>query len=241
MFRIALVAVVASLATVPAAANGAAERRSHSCVRAGEVTFRADDGTRLAGHRFGTGRTAVILGHQSQGSLCEWVPYARRLAGLGYFVFAIDFRGHGLSQTRRFPVSQRLAGDVAAAVKTVRRLGKTKVLVVGSSMGGIASLVAGANVRPPVAGVVSLSAPAAFMGMNATGTAPRLRVPVLYVASENDVSGPYEFARDARAMFAATASPDKRLEIVPGSLHGIALLRGSPHVKALVEGFLRSH
>ena len=66
-------------------------------------------------------------------------------------------------------------------------------------------------------------------------------LPVLYVASEDDVSGQYAFAEDARKMFAATAATDKRLEIVPGSLHGIALLGTSPRVKSLVEGFLRSH
>ena len=42
----------------------------------------------------------MILGHQSNGSLCEWLAYARRLARLGYTAFAIDFRGHGLSQFR---------------------------------------------------------------------------------------------------------------------------------------------
>ena len=68
----------------------------------------------------------------------------------------------------------------------MRKQGKRKVFFVGASMGGIASLVAGANVKPAVDGVVSVSAPARFMGMNATASAPRLRVPVLYLAAEGD-------------------------------------------------------
>ena len=65
-------------------------------------------------------------------------------------------------------------------------------------MGGIASLVAGANVKPPVDGVVSVSAPARFLGMDAVATAPRLRVPVLYLAAEDDDNAGYDFSKDAR-------------------------------------------
>ena len=193
------------------------------------------------GHRFGKGTTAVILGHQSQGDLCEWLPYARRLAGKGYFVFAIDFRGHGFSQARTGQAANRLAADLTAATREVRKLGKKKVFFVGASMGGIASLVAGANVKPAVDGVVSVSAPARFMGMNATASAPRLRVPVLYLAAEGDDNAGYDFSEDAREMHASTVAADKRLEILPGAQHGVALVAGSPRVKTLIESFLQGH
>ena len=194
-------------------ASAGADRAGYSCVAGPDVSFRAADGTKLVGHLFGTGRTAVILGHQSNGSLCEWLAYARRLARLGYTAFAIDFRGHGLSQHREGAAGNRLASDLDAAVKVVRKRGKQKVFLVGASMGGIASLVAGANVKPAVDGVVSVSAPARFMGMNATATAPRLRVPVLYLAAEDDDNAGYDFSEDAREMHAATRAVDRRLEI----------------------------
>ena len=41
-------------------------------------------------------------------------------------------------------------------------------------------------------------------------------------------------------MYAATASANKRLEVLPGNLHGIALMAGSARAKELVESFLRS-
>lgn len=41
-------------------------------------------------------------------------------------------------------------------------------------------------------------------------------------------------------MYAATTAVDKRLEVLPGSLHGIALA-GSPDAKALIEAFLVAH
>ena len=210
-------------------------------MRGGELWFSAPDGTKLVGHRFGKGTTAVILGHQSDGDLCEWLPYARRLASLGYFAFPIDFRGSGFSELRSGAAANRLAADLTAATKALRKLGKRKVFLVGASMGGIASLVAAANVQPPVDGVVSVSSPARFRGLDAVRTAPRLRVPVLYLAAEADDSAGYDFSEDAEAMHAATGASDKRLELLPGSLHGVGLVAGSPRAKALVESFLKRH
>jgi pimeloyl-ACP methyl ester carboxylesterase len=233
---LALVAFVLS----PAAGAGS-DRASHSCIRGGELWFYAADGTKLVGHRFGKGTTAVILGHQSGGDLCEWLPYARRLASQGLFVFAIDFRGHGFSQFRAGRAENRLAADLAAATKEMRKLGKRKVFLVGASMGGIASLVAGANVKPAVDGVVSISAPARYRGLDAVATAPRLRVPVLYLAAEGDDNAGYDFSADARALHAATGAGEKRLEILPGPLHGVALIAGSARSRTLVESFLKGH
>lgn len=240
MKRTLLLLVLAAVALASTASAGG-DRAGYSCVAGPDVSFRAADGTRLVGHLFGNGRAAVILGHQSNGSLCEWLAYARRLARLGYTAFAIDFRGHGLSQHRGGAAGNQLAADVAAAVKVVRKRGKRKVFLVGASMGGIASLVAGAQIKPPVDGVVSISAPARFMGMNATATAPRLRVPVLYLAAEGDDNAGYDFSDDAREMHAATAAVDKRLEILPGRQHGVALVAGSPRARTLIEGFLQGH
>ena len=152
----------------------------------------------------------------------------------------IDFRGYGLSQARTGAAATRFPSDLAAATKALRKLGKKKVFLVGASMGGVASLVAAANVKPAVTGVVSVSAPARFRGMDALETAKRLRVPVLYLAAEEDDNAGFDFAQDAETMHAATASSDKRLEVLPGSLHGIApdgRLRA--RAKAAVESFLQ--
>ena len=230
--------LLAVLGLAASAAGAAPQRVEHECVRGGELWFYAADGTKLVGHRFGKGTKAVILAHQSEGDLCDWLPYARRLASQGYFVFPIDFRGYGFSQARTGAAANRFAADLAAATKALRRLGKKKVFLVGASMGGIASLVAGVNVTPAVNGVVAVSAPARFRGMDAVKTAPRLRVPVLYLAAERDDNAGYDFSADAESMHAATASADKRLEVLPGSLHGIALMAGSARAKAAVESFL---
>ena len=226
-------------AVLATAASAGQERSDHACVRSGEVSFRAADGTRLVGHRFGSGTTAVILVHQGAGDLCQWVPYARRLASQGLFAFPIDLRNFGFSQKRTGRLGQQVQRDVIAAVKALRALGKKKIFVVGASYGALASVVAAPNTS--VAGVVSLSAPDVYLGLNGLTAARRLRAPVLYAAAEDDQAGPFRFATTAQALFDATVATDKQLELLPGEAHGIAMLTGSTRLRGLVEGFFRSH
>jgi pimeloyl-ACP methyl ester carboxylesterase len=241
--RIAVLCAVASLATVSALVLQAPAAPAHPCVGANELRFRAADGTKLVGHLFGgkklgDARTTVVLAHQSNGSLCEWAPYARRLAARGHFVFAFDFRGHGSSGGRQ--AYGRLGLDMEAAVRSVRALGARKVVVAGASLGGIAGVVGAASIRPPVAGLVAVSAPALIAGrLNALPSAARLRVPTLYLAAEQDQSAPYDFAADAQRLYEATGTTERRVEVVSGSLHGVALVAGSASVRTLLEAFVR--
>jgi pimeloyl-ACP methyl ester carboxylesterase len=225
-----------------ALAPGASATSAHDCVRGNELWFRAADGVQLVGHRFGGlrpgSRPAVVLAHQSNGSLCEWLPSARRLAARGIWVFAFDFRGHGFSKGRI--TYGRLAIDYAAAVKAARALGARNVVLAGASLGGIAAVVAGASIKPAVSGIVAVSAPAAIAGrIDAGPFAPRLRMPALYVAALQDQNEPYDFAADAQRLHETTGSAAKRLALVAGADHGVALVEGSASIRALLERFIR--
>ena len=241
--RTALALLLAALAiAAPRAAIAGAERATHDCVRGTDLSFRTADRVQLVGHRFGGlrpgTRPAVVLAHQSNGSLCEWLPTARWLAGRGIWVFAFDFRGHGSSKGRVH--YGRLATDYAAAVKTVRSLGARKVVLAGASLGGIAAVVAGASVTPPVDGVAALSAPAVIAGrVDARPFAPRLAVPVLYIVARDDRYPPYDFAADAQRLHDLTGTAARRIELVPGTDHGVALPDRSPAIRALLERFVR--
>jgi len=193
----------------------------------------------LLGHSFGRGDVAVVLAHESRSSLCKWVPYARRLAAQGYRVFAFDFRSHGRSQRVGLRQSQRISADVTAATKYVRARGATKVFLVGASMGGAAVLVSATSVRPPVEGVIALSAPLSFSGADAESAVGRLQTPVLFLAAEEDGGG--GFAMFARTLFEGAASSDKTLEVLPGTIHGVGLVSSAGRARDLVEEFLRSH
>ncbi|HET7856811.1 MAG TPA: alpha/beta fold hydrolase [Gaiellaceae bacterium] len=236
--RMLILGLAFALAVLPAARTASADVERHPCVpRSAEIRFRAADGTRLAGYRLGRGRTAVVLAHQVRGDACQWAGYARRLARLGYFVIAFDFRGYGDSQVRGGRAANRLAADVAAAAKAARARGAGKVFAVGASMGGTAVLAAGVSARPQLNGVVSLSGSAVFSSIDALGTAPRLTVPVLYLVGQLDA----DFALDAQRLYDATGSTDKSIQVLPVGLHGVDLVRWDGRARALVEGFISSH
>jgi pimeloyl-ACP methyl ester carboxylesterase len=226
-----VVAALALLALEPPA-TGAVVR---CAPKAGDVRFTAADGTRLAGHRFGRGDTAVVFAHMSRGSLCQWVPYAQRLARMGYLALPFDFRNYGDSQRRSFPASRRWAGDIAAAVKTVRQLGAKKVFVVGASLGGSACVQAAANVKPLVNGVVSLSGAADLSG--AIEAAARLEVPALFVAGARDET----YGEEARRLYDATPVQDKAVVVVDRAEHGTQLVTASAEVRRAIEAFLAAH
>jgi len=235
--------VPAVLAVAAVGAASAPARPAHDCVPGPELRFRTADGVRLVGHRFGGSRPGAkpvaVLAHMSNGSLCEWLPEARRLAARGIWVFAFDFRGHGSSAgTQRLG---RLGLDIAAAVKAVRGLGARRVVVVGASLGGIAAVVGAATIRPPLAGVASVSGPSLIPGrLDARPFAPRLAVPALFVASRGDQNTGYDFAADAQRLYDAAGSEAKRLELVDGSLHGVFLVEGSAPIRRLLEAFVRN-
>ncbi len=236
------VAAVVSVAVLTVAAYGivsgtaAGQATWDGCTgKVGDITFRAADGTRLAGHRFGEGRTAVVLAHQSDGDLCQWLPYGRRLARLGYLAIAFDFRNVGDSQERQYPANNRPGGDVAGAVQEARRRGARKVFLVGASLGGSAVLQAASNIEPRVAGVVSVSGAADLS--HAIESVPRLEVPVLYLAA----SGDRDFAADAKRLYAATHVRDRKIVLLDDSRHGTALVGGNAGARRAIETFLRTH
>jgi pimeloyl-ACP methyl ester carboxylesterase len=233
-----LATIALACAVLAAGATSAPAYPGCPAAKGPDLALRAADKTRIVAHRWGTGRTAVVLVHQSGADLCQWAPYATRLAGLGSRAFALDLRGNGRSQYRPLPAGLRFTADIAAVVKEARREGATRVFVVGASLGANAAVVAAANIRPLIDGVVSLSAPGTFR-LDAVGAARHLQVPAMYVASEVDEGGIY--ATDAKTMFDATPVTDKAVAIVPGGRHGVALVAGPGRVRSLVEGFLRTH
>ena len=63
-----------------------------------------------------------------------------------------------------------------------------------------------------------------------------LHAPVLFMAAQDDEP----FSDDAHSLYAAAASADKQVEVVPGSAHGSGLLE-DPSLKAAVWSFIAAH
>jgi len=226
---LALACAAALVLVGPGSARPAA---TDACLEPGDtpVHMRTRDGVALYGLEVGTGTTGVVLGHQYFSDHCEFMAFARELAGLGYRALSIDFRGNGLSGTGR---SNRLDLDIGAAVAWLRADGATRVKLVGASMGGTAALVAGSWVRPVVDGIVSLSGPDYFRGMNATKAVERSRVPVRFLVSRDD----RPFASDAVTLMRRARAKDKAIVRYTAAGHGSSIL-SVPSAHAFVVAFL---
>jgi pimeloyl-ACP methyl ester carboxylesterase len=205
-------------------------------VGASPVRFGVGGATNLAGLIGGDGSTGVVLAHQAEADLCQWILGFNELIGKGYRVLAFDFHGHGSSQSSEAGFDE----DVVAAAAELRSAGASTVVLVGASMGGTFSIAAAARVSPPVAGVVSVSGPLAYGGVSAEQAAPEVAVPALFLAQQDD-----GLFGDAALAFgkAATASPDARAVVTSGAIHGVPLVieGGDPKLRAAFFAFLAKY
>jgi dienelactone hydrolase len=213
--------------------------------RSGVVRFRSPNGASLGGVVIGAGRTGVVLVQGSTGDLCVWMPYARRLAGLGYQVLAFDLNGLGSSgASPGNPGDARFDQDVMGAATLLRSRGASTVLLIGASLGGSAVLVAAAELSPPATGVIDIAGGDPVSKLDTDAAARRLRIPVLYLvgAGDNHVDQAH-----LRAVYAATVATDRRLDVIADSYaHGVNLLDPqmepqAPAARQIVEGFLAAH
>jgi pimeloyl-ACP methyl ester carboxylesterase len=127
--------------------------RSAVAQEAGEQTAYATsrDGVRIAYEVYGEGKPALVFVHGWSCDRSYWSgqlePFSRR-----YKVVAVDLAGHGESGLGRKAWTMASFGDDVVAVVT--KLGLTRVILIGHSMGG--DVIAEAALRLPgrVAGLV---------------------------------------------------------------------------------------
>ncbi len=193
------------------------------------VSFSADDGITLRGHVFGAGDVWIVLSHMFPDDQTAWYPFAGELAGRGYHVLTYDFRGYGESDGQK--QIDRIDRDLLAAVGYVKRQHPRRLLLLGASMGGTASVIVAS--QGVADGLITLSAPITFHGLNA-GDSP-LALPTLFISSELDDDNQVS----AQTLF-DNASGERSIDIVPGSAHGIGLLSShqASQVRADIFKFL---
>jgi pimeloyl-ACP methyl ester carboxylesterase len=156
-------------------------------------------------------------------SLCNWLPFARALAGAGYRVLAFDSRNAGESAVAPYPKSVQLEKDVLAAEKELLRRGAKRIVLGGASAGGTAAMTAAASVGPALAGVIVLSSPAQYIQMDAEAAAKRVTAPSFFAVGRGDV----DFVAEMQKLYDASAAKRKQLEILETGAHGTDMLRGS--------------
>jgi pimeloyl-ACP methyl ester carboxylesterase len=111
----------------------------------------------------------VVLVHGVGGSHLDWDLLAPRLTA-HFRVLALDLPGFGLSGPTRRPATVRRNVDVLAGF--IRRTGRTPVVLVGNSMGGMVAVLLTARMPELVRGLVlldpALPAPARVLRSPAT-------------------------------------------------------------------------
>ena len=195
------------------------------------VSFQTADGVTIRGHLFGDGEKLVILCHMRPTDQTSWYGFADELAKAGYSALTFDFRGYGESEGSK--ELSKIDRDVEAAIETMRDKGYGSIYLVGASMGGTASLIVAA--RQEVAGVVAISAPANFEGLDAEAVVGQISERKLFIASEGDTSA----ATSLERLFERAPEP-KEEKVFEGSEHGTYLLEGehAAELKAAIRAFL---
>ena len=107
----------------------------------------------------GEARASVLIFHGITGYSGPYGPLvAEHLAASGFDVFALDLRGHGLSDGRRgdYPSRERFVKDLNETIALVRTKSR-KLVFLGHSLGALAAIAAVNSSPESVDGLVLLS------------------------------------------------------------------------------------
>lgn len=227
-----VVAAFILAASVACAGNaGSDDGGQTSDVPERDVSFETSDGVNLTGRLFGEGRVGVTLAHMYPSDATSWYGAARTIARSGYMALAFNFRGYAGSEGEKSP--SRTTVDLEAAVEELQRRGARDLVFVGASMGGTASIIAGAT-NDPLA-IVAISAPTNFMGLDAPVAATDVQRPVLLMASRGDDAA----FSSVQSLERALPNPDTK--VYDGDAHGTSLLNDRPEAVDEIVAFLKRY
>ncbi len=192
------------------------------------VSFTTTDGVLLRGHLYGRGSTGVILAHMYPADQSDWTDFARVLAAHRYQALTFDFRGFTESEGQSG--TEFAQQDLMAAYEFLRPR-VARIFIAGASLGSEAAILVAAHER--VAGIICISTPTSFGGLDVEPVIHLVRAPILLVTSADDplVAGQPEI------LYKLATAP-KSLEVYPGNAHGTAILYG-PHATELQSLMLR--
>ena len=186
------------------------------------VRATTSEGNGVAFLLLGTGTGGVVLGPQSDGDICQWLPYAKELA-THYRVALFDWK-------------EPRAEVPLLAIEALRAAGAEKVVLAGASLGGAFALSEAHQVQPRLAGVLSFGGELTLPGFDGRPGIRQWHGPLLQISSKDDA---YFNSRNARQLRVLHPGPETIL-MLPGSDHGVAMLEGpqQQQVRSTVDRFL---
>ena len=170
-----------------------------------------------------TGKGVILL-HRLGRSKETWEPFAKDLNSEGYYVIAIDLRGHGESEGdwRKFEESdfRAMKHDVKSAYDYLKEKRIMKISVIGESIGANTAINFGAE--NDVNLVVALSPSFNYKGIMTEGSAKRIKTAVLSAVSKEDVQS-YSDTLKLNELY----SGEKDLLIYENKGHGTNMFQGT--------------
>ncbi|HMD81749.1 MAG TPA: alpha/beta fold hydrolase, partial [Anaerolineales bacterium] len=149
------------------------------------VTFDTADGATVSGELYGSGETAVIfsvMGNCKPG----WREFAQLTAAQGFMALTYQWRGCRESGSVDENEIQKFVEDTRGAINFVRGQGAERIILVGASLGGLAS--AKVAVEMQASGLVVIASPPSIpqWGFEIERADLNTDIPKLFITAEND-------------------------------------------------------
>lgn len=209
-----------------------------------DIDIKAADGVNLKGTYFSPGRTgpALLLLHQCNMDRHAWDSLANDLAGAGFHVMTVDFRGFGDSGGRTTDAAERQAQRAKwpSDIDTVfgylvgqKGVDRSRLAVGGASCGVTQSTDLAAR-HHEIKTVLELSGAATDATTSyitqATGVA------IFGAASEGDTTA----AQGIRSLLAASKNPRSQLKIYAGTEHGVPMFAKNPELEPMIISWMKA-
>lgn len=198
------------------------------------VSFTTTDGAKLYGTLYGSGSTAVVFSTMGAQKQDTWSKMAQAAADAGYLALTYDFR-FWVSETRiQDNLRAYIADDLRAAIALVRAQGAQHIVLVGASLGGMATAKVAGETQADA--VIIMASPLSAKGLTVRiedREVQALTMPKLFVSTERDaVVAPAE----ARRTYDQAPEP-KEIYLYPGTAHGTELFE-TEHAADLIQRLL---
>jgi len=103
--------------------------------------------------------TAILIFHGITGHSGPYEMFGEPVSNMGYAVYGLDLRGHGLSEGIRgdYPSKERLVDDIGETIAFLKKK-YNKLIIFGHSLGVLTALMACNNYFDQIDGLILLSA-----------------------------------------------------------------------------------
>ena len=194
----------------------------------------------LDGTLYGKSDVAVIFSNMGAQRQETWGAFVQDVAAKGYMVLTYNMRYWVTDTEIEGSLRNKAAEDLIAAVNFVRTQGAKSIVLVGASLGGMATAKVAAAENP--AAVVIMAAPMSANGLDfrvEESEVKQITAPKLFIYSQDESK---EISDGLKQMYDLAPQP-KEIHAYPGTAHGTDLFE-TEHRADLIQrllDFIGSH